>query len=244
MLAAEHRDGLPDSFGAQRVEVDRLVWAALSGSRRRASVVEQDGRRGRPGDGERFMQLALALSPAMQQLLITTCRARYLTQQQLTDFFSTRKDGTSRTPGCAAKEAKRALVKLIHDHLLYRFFPPEEWSSLSGASAHYGRQALNFPGKAAVPYVSEREGVKLWPGHYIELGAKQVSAERMVHDFLANQTMVELARALRGRGGLVDVPGSLQEAYGTDLLAVSLAVQSCRGPRSIAMGFRSPLDRE
>lgn len=174
---------------------------------------------------ERLLYEAGFLPARAQAVLTAVYRQRVLTTEQLCEvFYAPHYNGRS-----ALSKCQQELIALAARHFLYRLYPDERMAAKKDAPKNFGKQALWLLGKAALPFVESRYGVKVWREHYAQM-AKDVSDVRLMHDLRATGIYVRLARAMRERQGLIVLPDH-------GLSAAELKPDNWYGDKSLALSF-------
>jgi hypothetical protein len=184
-----------------------------------------------PLDRGRSLAMALGLTERAQEIIDCVYRMRVLSTEQLIELFYRPGTVSERKP---RERAWEELPRLAAEHLLYRYWPTSEVAKRRGAPERMVHSALWFLGRNAVPFIEDRWGVTVQPEHYTTMAA-QVGQDMLIHDLRANGIYVRLARALRERGGVVEVPGQEQP------VPASLEYRNWfAGGKHLTLGFHDP----
>jgi hypothetical protein len=136
-------------------------------------------------------------------LLTATYRQRMLTREQAIEVFFA---GSHRTRKAAEVEADRLLTHLARRHFLYRWYPPKTWpKTLRSPSAEFLRSVSYFAGRGLQPWAEEQNAGPVWPENFVGL-ARQVGLATLQHDVACSQLYVDLVKAIRVRGGTLELP--------------------------------------
>lgn len=154
-----------------------------------------------------------------RQILFQVYKQRLLSHTQIVELFFYGQPQKS-----AQVSANRLLRSLVKGHFLYRFYPPKEWvkSRSRKTSISWGMSVLDkgeegdfsraitkevfyLLGRNGIPYIEEKLQSHVWPDACISM-ARAVRQKPLLHDWRANHCFVLLQRALKARGGVLQLP--------------------------------------